>query len=108
MIIKMGLLLIYYRIKSFKLAVNASFYYLVYLKPLLSLIFAIQSALWIILIVILSPLELILMIILQLFDLLTQSHELEETFKEIASDYDRTPEAIKREYEEYKDDIFKY
>lgn len=106
--IKTALVLLYYRIKCFQVSVNASFYYFIHLKIILSLIFTVQSLMWIFLIIVLSPLEILLLIILDILQLIVQTNDIREMFQNILEESGRTPQDIKREYEKYKEESFNY
>lgn len=108
MIIKTALILLYYRIKCFQVSVNASFYYFIHLKIILSLVFTAQSMMWIFLIVVMSPLEFILLLILDILQLIVQTNDIQEVFQNIVEESGRTPQDVKREYEKYKEESFNY
>ena len=104
--IKDVLWVLFYRCKCFQVTINASFYYLIKGKILLSLDNIARAGLWIILLGALTPVEMFIAFSVTLFDALGISNKHLEKIKYIMSANGKTKDSSKEEFEEYEKFLF--
>lgn len=104
--IKDVLWVLFYRCKCLKVTVDASFYYLIKGKILLSLDNVARAGIWIILLLALSPVEMFIALSVTLFDALGISNNHLKRIKYIMSANGKTKDASKEEFETYEKFLF--
>lgn len=99
---KLSLVILWYRFKCLKLAIDTAFYCMITFNILAGCIYSLQAFLWIFLITIFSPLEILVLAIVDLMDKFSPNNDITIKIKEILKENNRNIEWTKKAYELYR------
>lgn len=104
--LNMMLYVLYYRLKCFKITIDAAFYHFITFHISNAIENSLRIFLWVFLLLIFSPLELLLGSMLDILHLFNITNETIEQLRIVVSDSGKTKENAKKEYEDYRRLIF--